>query len=135
MPLYDIQCEASGAHFDRHIKLVNFEEPIFCACGSRAKRLISRPMISVDQTGYTCPVTDKWVGSLREHRENLQRQNCRVLEPGEKELNDKFRAEQDERLYRKVEDTVEQSIAKMDSAKKERLFNEMSHNEVAIERG
>jgi hypothetical protein len=58
-----------------------------------------------------------------------------VLEPGEKELNDKFRAEQDERLYRKAEDTVEQSIAKMDSAKKERLFNEMSHNEVAIERG
>lgn len=41
------------------------------------------PHISKDYDGYTCPVTDKWVEGRVAHRENLKRQDCRVLEKGE----------------------------------------------------
>jgi predicted nucleic acid-binding Zn ribbon protein len=86
MPLYDIRCEKSEIVFERFIKLSDFEVPITCACGAPGKRLISKPMISVEAVGYNCPVTGKWVGSKKAHQENLREQGCRVLEPGEKEF-------------------------------------------------
>jgi predicted nucleic acid-binding Zn ribbon protein len=136
MPLYDIQCSKSGITFERMIPLANFEEPIICACHAPAKRLISRPLISVDNTGYNCPVTGKWVGSRREHRDNLARQGCRVLEPGEKDLNSKRREQEEAAFERKIEDTVERTIESYPSAKKEQLHNELVNGglDVAVER-
>lgn len=134
MPLYDIRCEKTGYVFERLIPLAKFEEPIICACHSPASRLISTPMISVDQTGYSCPVTGKWIRSKREHRENLQRQGCRVLEGGEKEQNEQRRAEADAELDRKVEETVERTIDSYPSAKREKLYNEMVNCDIAVER-
>ncbi|HEY6018995.1 MAG TPA: hypothetical protein VIY48_03615, partial [Candidatus Paceibacterota bacterium] len=63
--------------------MAKFEEEIKCACGSPARRVISAPLFSVDQTGYDCPITGKWISSKREHRENLAQHGCRVLEDGE----------------------------------------------------
>jgi hypothetical protein len=39
--------------------------------------------INPDIAGYDCPVSGKWIGSRKDHRENLKRQGCRNLEPGE----------------------------------------------------
>lgn len=39
--------------------------------------------INPDIAGYDCPVSGKWIGSRREHRENLKRKGCRILEHGE----------------------------------------------------
>jgi putative FmdB family regulatory protein len=134
MPLYDIRCSRSGKTFERMIKLADFEAPIECACGSDASRLISAPLFTVDTVGYSCPVTNKWVGSKREHRENLARQGCRVLEPGEKELNQRRREEAETEFDRKIEATVEKEIESYSSDKRERLYNELVHNDVQVER-
>lgn len=136
MPLYDIRCETTGEIFERSIPLAKFEEPIFCACGSSARRVISTPLFSVDNTGYSCPVTGRWVGSKREHRENLKQQGCRVLEPGETEAAQRRHQADDEALFKKVEDTVEQTIESWSSDKKEKLHNELVNAKVdlAVER-
>jgi hypothetical protein len=136
MPLYDVRCQRSGKVFERSIKLEFFQEPIICICGGSATRVISRPLISVDRTGYNCPVTGKWVGSRREHRENLARQGCRVLEPGEKDMNCKRREQEEAAFERKIEDTVERTIESYPSAKKEQLHNELVNGglDVAVER-
>lgn len=136
MPLYDIICEASGAKSERIIKLSDFDAPIFCACGSRARRAISAPMFSVDKTGYTCPVTGKWIGSKRAHEENLKHQGCRVLEEGETSAAAKFREAEEAKFDRKIEDTVEREIESWDSAKKEQLHNELINQrlDVVVER-
>lgn len=36
-----------------------------------------------DIPAYDCPVTGKMIDGRAAHRENLKRQGCRVLEPGE----------------------------------------------------
>lgn len=134
MPLYDCVC-MNGHKFERMIKLADFEAPIKCGCGVLAKRVISTPMISVDQTGYDCPVTGKWIGSKREHEENLKKQGCRVLEAGETEQSTKRRAADDAALERAIDQTVEREIDTMPSPKKERLFNELESGlDIAVER-
>ncbi len=132
MPLYDIQCEATGAKFERMIRLANFSDPINCACGSSARRLISTPLFTVDQTGYNCPVTDKWIGSRGAHRDNLQRQGCRVLEQGETALSVKRREAEDAALDKKIEDTVEREIESYSSHKKEQLHNELVNGKLDL---
>lgn len=125
MPLYDIKCSQTGTTFERLIKLANFEEPIECACGAPASRLISSPLFSVDATDYNCPITGKRIGSKREHRENLKQHDCRVLEDGESEATARRREAEDAALDKKVEDTVEREIEGYSSAKREQLHNEL----------
>jgi hypothetical protein len=134
MPLYDVKCLRTKTTFERTIPLANFEEPIFCACGSPAQRVISKPMFSVDNTGYHCPNSGKWIGSKRQHEENLKKQDCRVLEPGEKEANEKRRADDNKHFEDKVEATVEREISHMPSASREQLYNEMIATDLEVAR-
>lgn len=131
MPLYDIICEA-GHQSERFIPLEKYEEPIICACQLPARRAISSPMFSVDHTGYSCPVTGNWIGSLAQHRENLARTGSRVLETGEKEAAAKFREEADRQLDKTIEAHVEKQIESMDSAKRETLHNELVNAKVDL---
>lgn len=136
MPLYDIRCNRSGQISERFIRLTDFDAPIFCACGSRAARVIATPMFSVDKTDYQCPVTNKRIGSKHEHEENLKQHNCRVLEPGETQLTKKRREAEEAEFDRKIEDTVEKEISSWSSDKKEQLHNELVNQnlDVVVER-
>lgn len=134
MPLYDIKCSKSGKLFERIIPLWNFAEPIICSCGAPAIRVISTPLFSVDQTSYQCPVTGRYIGSKREHEENLRATGCRVLEEGEKEINARKRQEAEMAFESAVDATVEQSIESLPSASRERLYNEMTHSTVTVDR-
>lgn len=136
MPLYDFECE-TGHRFERQVPLKDFEATQYCDCLAPAKRLISTPRFSVEQVGYSCPVTGKWVNSGREHRENLKRHNCRVLETGEKEAAAAFRKRADDEFDKKVEATVEKEIETMPSEKKEKLYSELTRGgaDAVYERG
>lgn len=41
------------------------------------------PMLARDYAAYDCPITGRMIDGKREHRENLERHGCRILEPGE----------------------------------------------------
>lgn len=131
MPLYDIQC-TDNHKSERMIPLEKFEEPIICSCGLPAYRVISAPMFTVDNVGYHCPVTDKWIGSKREHAENLAVHGCRVLETGEKEATASTREKEEARFDKAIEETVERTIETMPSAKKEQLHNELVNGKVDL---
>lgn len=134
MPLYDFQC-LGGHKFERMVKLADFEAPVFCSCHARAYRVISAPMFSVEQVGYTCPVTGKYIGSKRQHEENLRQQDCRVFETGEKELAQKRIAEQEAAFEKSVDQTVEKNFWSMPSDKREKIANELESGvDLAIER-
>ena len=133
MPLYDFRC-ANGHKFERHVPLAKFEEQQLCDCHAPANRIISAPMFSVDQTDYSCPITGKHIGSKRQHEENLKLHNCRVLETGEKESNERRRQEADAALDRKIEDTVEREVESLSSDKKEKLYNELISTDLTVER-
>lgn len=136
MPLYDCEC-ARGHRFERQIPLAEFEAPIICACGTTARRLISRPRVLVGRVDYeyACPITGEHIRSKHQHEENLKRHGCRVLETGEKEFNERRRQEAEKNLEQKIEQTVEREIALMPSEKRERLATELEHGvDVSIER-
>lgn len=134
MPLYDFRCD-KGHKFERSVKLADFEERQNCACGLPATRVISAPRISVENVGYDCPITGKWIGSKREHEENLKLHGCRVLETGETEQATKFRQAEEAQFEAKIEETVEKEWDQMPSAKKEKLANELLGGaDLAVER-
>lgn len=135
MPLYNFRCDRTEKRFERAIKLADFEAPVDCACGSPATRVISAPRFSVDNVGYDCPVTGKWIGSKREHEENLKAQGCRVLESGETEQSKKLHAQKEAEFDRSIEETVEREFDQMSSEKKEKLANELLGGaDLAVER-
>jgi hypothetical protein len=45
------------------------------------------PRVSGDYTPYECPITGNMIEGRAAHAENLKRNDCRILEPGEKEDN------------------------------------------------
>lgn len=135
MPLYDFRCEA-GHKFERTVRLINYGEPQHCDCGSVAQRLISAPMFSVDHTSYSCPVTGQPITSKHQHEENLRKTNSRVLEPGEKESNQKSREAAESAFDKSIENSVEKELSTWGSAKMERLTNELVNGkaDVKVER-
>jgi hypothetical protein len=131
MPLYDIKC-SEGHVTEVFIPLEKFDRPVICGCNAPAERLISAPMFTVDSTAYTCPITGDWIASKHQHRENLAKHGCRVLETGEKELAAQRRIEADARLDKTIEDHVEREFEALPSAKKETLSNELLNGKLDL---
>ena len=131
MPLYDFRC-SKGHRFERFVPLEKFEEVQECVCNAPAQRLISAPMFTVDNTGYNCPITGEWIGSKYQHQENLAKHGCRVLETGETEAAASFRAKEDAKLDKLIEDHVEREFESFSSDKKEQLHNELVNGKLDL---
>lgn len=132
MPLYSYIC-AEGHPFDRMLKLAEYQAPQKCPCGAEAEKVITAPrFLIVDNTGYNCPVTGKWISSKRQHEENLKQQDCRVLETGEKEENLRKASEKEAALDAAIEATVEKTIEAMPSEKREKLHTELTRGGVDL---
>jgi putative FmdB family regulatory protein len=135
MPLYSYYCGSCNSRFDEFAKMDQSADPAICACGSLAPRVITATRISQDYEGYQCPVTDRWISGKAAHRENLKQTGCRVLEPGERETNERLRQRQEAEFDSKIEATVEKEIEALPSDKRERLANELlSGVDVSVER-
>lgn len=125
MPTYDFQCGGCG-HSARDVirPLSEYGLPCPCpVCETPMRQLISAPHIVMDYPGYTCPVTGQWIEGRTAHRENLKRQGCRVLEPGETEQTRRRAAEAEARLDRELDATVDQALASLPSREVEHLCN------------
>ena len=132
MPLYSYIC-AEGHPFDRLLPLADYKAPQKCPCGAEAEKTITAPrFFIVDNVGYNCPVTGEWISSKRQHEENLRKQDCRVLESGEKEANLRSNADFEAALESRIESTVEREIETMPSEKRENLYNELTRGGVDL---
>jgi putative FmdB family regulatory protein len=135
MPTYDFRC-TNNHRFERVLKLAEYDTPQECPCGASANRLISPPRVIVtENVHYRCPITEEVISSKHAHEENLRRHDCHVLEAGEKELNERRRVEETEKVYSKIEEDVERVLDQMPSDKKEVLAKELSVGaDVSVER-
>jgi len=135
MPLYEYKCDGCGLFQDRILKLAEYQSKQVCECGNVLTKLVSKPIIRGDNVDYDCAITGKHIGSRKQHEENLKRQGCRVSENGEKEDVQRQRIQAEQRLEKNVGETVERFIENLPSRKKESLYNEMEHSDIALERG
>lgn len=127
MPLYDYHCDdclQKRAIF-KPLRLLDRTE--FCQCGTRTpmRRLISAAAIRTDYSGYSCPVSGKWIEGKRAHEENLKRHGCRVLETGEREAAQRFAQAEETALENKLTETAARLVEAMPSEKKAALGREL----------
>lgn len=125
MPIYSYKCPACGQAFDKFLRLIDYDAPQTCACGSEAVKQLAAPAVRGDYAGYNCPVTGNWIEGRRAHEENLRRHGCRVLEPGETEATKRRHAASEAEFDRSIEQTAEQLVAGLSSQKLEKLASEM----------
>lgn len=136
MPMYDLNCKNCGAVTTRFIKLQDFDKHQECdVCKGELARIISAPFISISDIGYTCPITDKWIGSKQEHRNNLDKHGCRLLEEGEHEHNEASKQRANLEFEKTIEQSVEKEILTMPTEKVERLAKEIQSGlDISIDR-
>lgn len=133
MPLYDLKCRA-GHTFTRFIPLRELEVPQLCECGEGAERQVSAPFVRGDLPPYRSPVTGEWVQGRAARRADLARSGCVEWEPGIGRHGAAQRAQSEDRLSAALMETFSRELAKLPSAARERVTNEMAQNEVVIER-
>lgn len=134
MPLYDFKCE-NNHRFERMVKLADFEATQHCACGSVANRMISRPMIHVENISYDCPITGKMITSKYQHEENLREHGCRVYEDGETQSQTRAKAEAEANFEKAIDDSVERELSTWSSDKMEKLSTALeSGADLTVER-
>ena len=99
------------------------------------ERRLCAPRVVSDYAGYQCPVTGGWVEGRRAHEENLKRHGCRVLESGETEAFRKSRVQEEAKLDREVDATVEQFYETLPTEKREALATAVQSGlDVSIDR-
>ncbi|UOF77835.1 hypothetical protein [Bacteriophage sp.] len=136
MPIYRYKCSVCGIGREIVKKIADIDRTENCLrCSTAMNRQICAPAVRGDYAGYECPVTGKWIEGRRAHEENLKRQGCRVLEPGETAQAAAFRKAQDEAFDKSVDATVDEFIETLPTAKKEQLANEVSSGlDVSVQR-
>jgi hypothetical protein len=91
-------------------------------------------MIAVESVSYECPITGDYIGSKRDHENNLRRHDCRVLETGEKDYNERRRLQEEARFDAAIEATVEREVMSMDSDSRESLAKALTTSDISVDR-
>mgnify|MGYP005609845253 FL=1 len=136
MPTYSYQCPECDRSRDiiKPLALLNREERCE-ACEAPMDRRLCAPAVAPDLSGYTCPITDKWIEGRRAHTENLKRHWCRVYEAGETDQVRRSRAKEEQAEERSVEETVERFYDALPTVKREQLAQEVASGvDLVVER-
>lgn len=120
------------------MKLAHYRDPQECDCGQMGKRKIVATMISPDMQPwdrFISPASGKPITSYKDRDEDMKRNGCVDYEPSLRTNSTKYMEAEDAKLEKKVDATVEETISKMDSRKREKLANELTSGaECAYER-
>jgi len=136
MPVYVHKC-LNGHQFDIFKKMEDYNDPDVCKCGAESKRITVPTMLSPDiqpWDAYVSPATGKYITSYKDRRKDMEESGCVDYEPSLR-TNSKSVIEQEEaKLEKELDATVEKTIEEMPSEKKEKLYNEMKNSTLEYER-
>jgi putative FmdB family regulatory protein len=97
VPIYTYACPDCHQQFDLYRTIDAMQQQEACSsCGGIAHKAITAPLIKGDLSGYSCPISGKWIEGRRAHVENLKKHGCRVYEAGETRDFIKSKAKRDE---------------------------------------
>ena len=128
MPTYVLKC-TNGHRFDKFLPLENYNDTQVCDCGAEAKRITVPTMISPDIANwdrYLSPATGKLITSHKERREDMKRSGCVDYEPTLKDEVKKSHRNDELKLEKDLDNTVESIFSQMPSQKREMLERELS---------
>lgn len=137
MPVYQHRCK-NGHVFDVFLKIKDYNEPQTCECGAPSERQIVPTMLNCDMPNwdrYISPTTGKLITSYKERREDMKASGCVDYEPSMKKVQKQKVKEGDAALDKMVDQTVEKQWETMDTSKREKLANELTHSTLEYTRG
>ena len=123
MPVYVFECP-EGHRFDRILKIKDYSTPQKCECGKNASRKTVPTMLSPDIApwdAYVSPATGEYITSYKQRREDMRKSNCVDYEPSLKNHQKKTQRENELKLDRAIEQTVDKAYESMSSEKREML--------------
>ena len=133
MPIYAYRCRG-GHDFERYLPLAEYATPQRCECGADSQKQLSAPMVLADLPGYASPVDGRWVEGRRARREDLARNNCVPYEPSMKADHARRLKDSNDAIDRKVDEHIENEIARMPARKREKLEAELRSSDLTVER-
>jgi putative FmdB family regulatory protein len=126
MPMYEYACER-GHHFERFLKVADYQTPQTCDCGTAGRRVLSLPIVFAQrECVYDSPVDGRPITSWKQRREDLARNGCQEYDPEMKKDYHRRLEREDRELESKIEATVEAEIERMPGHKREALQNELN---------
>lgn len=128
MPTYVFECE-NGHRFEKVLRIADYNSPQKCECGSTANRKTVPTMLSPDIANwdtYTSPATGNLITSKKQRREDMKRSGCVDYEPSLRENFKKQQRENELKLDKQLDQTVDSIFESMPSQKKEMLERELS---------
>lgn len=132
MPIYEYGCPKCGV-FDRYLPFSEYDKPQTCECGEPSKRMISIPMVFVKKNiSYESPIDGHHIGSYREWKEDMARNNCVEYDPDIKQEYQRNIERGEQELEKIVDSSIEEEISKMPNRKREMLENELKSGADAI---
>jgi len=132
MPIYVYKCTSCDNQFEV-VRSVKDHSPYeFCNCGNLASQYITPPMVFIPShmqaTGginYCSPIDGKPITTMAQRRDDLARNDCIEYDPEMKKDVDRRVKNEELKLDKMVDETVDREIEKMPAIKKERLESEM----------
>ena len=137
MPTYVLKC-SNGHQFDKYLPLKNYNDVQVCDCGAEAKRITVPTMLSPDIANwdrYISPITGNLITSYKQRNQEMKEHDCIDYDPSIRIEADKRIEEQDRKLDKAIEETVDKEISKMSSDKRDKLARELSNQDLQYTRG
>lgn len=124
-PLYEFACESDHV-FDRYLKLADYNTPQECGCGAKAKRRLTPTMISVLDVRYESPITGEPITTKKKRLEDMAESGCIPYEEGMRQDADRKVKEDESKLEKKFDATIDKAIFEMPARKREKLESELA---------
>lgn len=132
-PTYEYTCD-DGHYFDRYLPLAEYDRPQACPCGNPGRKLFPRVhVVRSRDIHYTSPIDGRPITSEAARRDDLERNNCQEYDPEMKKDAERRRKDADAALDASIDATIEQEVAAMPSAKRERLAAELTRGDMSLE--
>ena len=133
MPTYTYYCDVCDLHYEKVKSIKSITNWDTCECGEIVyQKLIYPPIVVIPEhmrwnsKAYMSPIDGTPILNKKQRIEDMARSNCMEYEPGMREDVDRRVKEDDLRLDKLVDETVEKEIEAMPAIKRERLENEMA---------
>lgn len=129
MPIYKYEC-SQGHQFDKFLPMKNYKDPQICECGSDAKRVLVPTMLSLDIANwdrYISPTSGKLITSHKERKQDMRESGCVDYEPSLKKNYKKNQRDEELKIEKSLDNTVDEIFEKMPSQKKEMLERELTN--------
>jgi hypothetical protein len=135
MPMYSYRASC-GCRYECFLPLKQFSEVQRCSThGNVMERVIGAPLLVKAQPdiAYDSPIDGHHVTSWHGRREDLKKNGC--IEYDEEMKNDYHRriAESERQLDEAMGETVEEALEKMPTAKRAKLYSELTEQGMDIE--